>query len=107
MEQPKVTINLNGEFSAIELEEIIGQLAKARAATDPPVPLNPPTEAHPREVLVQEQAEFALRKLANGGLRVWLRNEGFGWLAFTLTAADASGIREFLLKEGTGQHTSH
>ncbi len=107
MEQGKVRISLEGEFSATELEEIIGQLAQARAATGPAVPLSPPTEMHPRDILVQDETKFAIRKLANGGLRFWLRNEGIGWLAFTMTATDATSLREFLLKEGLGQHQSH
>ena len=107
MTEGKVQISLNGEFTAAEVEEIIADLAKARAGTAPAVPMEPPTALHPREILVQDEAAFTFRKLATGGIRVWLRNEGIGWLAFTLSAKHAAGIREFLNKEGVSGHTSH
>lgn len=107
MEEGKAKISINGEFTAEELEEIIADLAKARAGTSPAVPMQPPTALHQRKILVQEEAAFTFRKLATGGLRVWLRNEGIGWLAFTLSAQHAAGIRELLNKQGLSGHTSH
>lgn len=107
MDEYKARIHLSGEFSATELENIIASLAKARAGTLPPVPASPPTEMSEQEVLVQDDAQFRFRKLATGGLRIWLRNEGLGWLAFTLSPESAAGIREFLNKQGLGGHTSH
>ena len=94
--------DLSGEFSASDLEDVIRTLAETRACMTPPVPEAAPS--HPdaeQQILVQDESKFTFRKLANGGLRIWLRNEGIGWLAFTLTAADVLGIREFLNKQGT------
>lgn len=93
-------IALNGEFSAVELEEIIATLAEVRAGMGPAVPSEPPSLLSDREVLVQEEAEWRIRRLANGGLRIWLRNEGSGWLAFTVSPSHAEGLREFLGKKG-------
>jgi hypothetical protein len=39
---------------------------------------------------------FKTLTLATGGLRIWLCNEGLGWLAFLLTAVDVASIRVFL-----------
>lgn len=103
----KATINLNGEFSAIELEEIIRSLIEARASLYPPVPDSPPTEQSEAEILVQSKARFSVRTLADGGLRIWLRNEGIGWLAFTLDAVAKKGLVEFLGKGVGHSHTSH
>lgn len=99
MEQSKARVNLTGEFTATDLEDVIRNLAEARAGLAPEVPLQPPTELHEANILVQDETQFAFRKLATGGLRIWLRNEGLGWLAFTLSARDVLGIREFLAKE--------
>ncbi len=103
----KARINLTGEFSALELEEVIRTLATARASLEPAVPMQPPTLLATEEVLVQEEASFNFRTLIGGGLRIWLRNEGLGWLAFTLTQTDVAGIREFLGQQPGNNYTSH
>jgi len=101
----KVRISLNGEFSGPELEEIIRGLAEARAGLEPSVSQEPPTTLD-AQVLVQEDALFKFRTLTHGGLRIWLRNEGLGWLAFSLTAADVAGIQVFLNEKLGHTHTS-
>lgn len=108
MEEAKVRIALNGEFSAPELEEIIRNLAEARAGTLPAVPMQPPSQlGADKQLLLQDEAEYAIRKLATGGLRIWLRNEGIGWLAFTLPKASADGLREFLSQQDGHSFTAH
>lgn len=108
METTKTRIELEGEFTAAELDEILRDLAKARAGLSPPVPDQPPTVlAADEDVLVQEEARFAIRTLANGGLRIWLRNEGLGWLAFTITPAQTLSLRQFLGQKVAHSHTSH
>jgi len=104
---PKAKIQLNGEFSATELEAVIRTLAEARAGLDPPVPDLPPTELSTDEILVQSEAKFRIRKIASGGLRIWLRNEGIGWLAFTMSTTDKLGLLEFLSKDIGHEHSSH
>jgi len=103
----KVRIKLEGEFTATELEEIISDLAKARASLEPEVPRQPPSPTSEQEVLVQEETEWSIRRLVTGGLRIWLRNEGLGWLAFTLTADQATGLRQFLGTEPGSTFTPH
>lgn len=106
MEESKVRIALNGEFTAMELEEVIRDLALARSGLKPEIPMQPPSLLSEHDVLVQKETQFAFRKLATGGLRIWLRNEGIGWLAFNLSRADVLGIREFFSKE-VRDGTSH
>lgn len=103
----KVAIQLNGEFSAHELEEIIHRLAIARAGLAPPVPMQPPHESAETQALEQASAKFSVRTLAQGGLRIWLRNEGIGWQAFTLDAAAKEGLANFLGQQLSHTHTSH
>ncbi|ESQ14371.1 MAG: hypothetical protein N838_13430 [Thiohalocapsa sp. PB-PSB1] len=107
IEAEKIEIDLHGEFSASDLEQIIVSLAKARASLDPPVSNHPPGEESEEEILIQSDTKFSVRTLANGGIRIWLRNEGIGWLAFTLSAADKDGLREFLGKRVGHSHASH
>ena len=101
----KVSINLNGDFSASEIEEIIRELAKARSGLLPSVAAQPPEEHG--EVLVQSDTKVSLRTLANGGIRIWLRNDGIGWIAFSLSAQDREGLTEFLGQKIGHTHTSH
>jgi len=44
---------------------------------------------------------------ANGGLRIWLRNEGIGWLAFNITPAAKEGLATFFSKELGHTLTTH
>ena len=106
-QRSKIPLQVNGEFSAAELEEIIRELAVARAGMDPPVPLDPPSEGAEGDVLEQQQAQFSIRTRADGGLRIWLRSEGIGWMAFTLSAAARKDLLAFLGKEVSHTHTSH
>lgn len=108
MTEQKIKINLNGEFTALELEEIIGDLAIARAGSLPAVPMQPPSHLSP-DAVIQEQdnALFIFRTIINGGIRIYLRSEGFGWLAFKLNPADAEGVRELLNKKPGDSYTTH
>lgn len=102
----KVTISLNGEFTAAELEEVIQELAVARAGMEPAVPQTLPTSGD-AAVLQQEDASFTVRTLADGGLRIWLRSEGVGWMAFQLSATRREDLVTFLGKEAGHTHTAH
>lgn len=95
----KVRIALNGEFSAQELEDILQSLAEARAGLEPAVPLQPPSMLSDADVLVQSDALFDIRRRIDGGLRIWLRSEGFGWMAFELDASKARSLRDYLSSE--------
>lgn len=101
-----VKIDLNGEFTASEMDEILRDLGTARAGMLPAVPLGPPTSLD-AEVMLQDEALFKVRTLVDGGARIWLRSEGFGWLAFTLPPADVLGLREFLGKKLGHSYTAH
>ena len=108
MGETKLRIELNGDFSAPQLDEILRDLAKARAGMLPAVPEHPPSLlSADEEILLQDEAKFDIRALLNGGLRIWLRNEGLGWLAFTLTPAHATSLRVFLSQERPDSGTTH
>jgi len=97
----KVTIALNGEFSASDLEEILRDLAAQRADMAPAVPVELSPDA---EVLEETDALFSIRTRLGGGLRIWLRHTGFGWIPFSLSAATRADLREWLGRDpGHGQ----
>jgi hypothetical protein len=97
-------VALNGTFTAQELEEIIATLAQTRAGMQPAVPQEPPTGLE-TSVPEQESPRFRIRTRAGGGLRIWLRSGGYGWLAFSLTADQRRELVEFIGKQAGHTHT--
>ncbi len=95
--EARVQIALDGEYSAAELEELIRHLAKTRAAMLPSVPGEPPT-SFDTDALQEIDPLFKIRALVGGGVRIWLRNEGYGWLPFTLSATGISSLAKFIGK---------
>ncbi len=102
----KAMISLNGEFTAAELEEVILELSKVRAGMEPAVPRTLVTSGD-ATVMEQDETLFTVRTLADGGLRIWLRSEGAGWMAFKLSAARRKELFEFLGKKAGHSHTAH
>jgi hypothetical protein len=97
-ETAKIRIQLNGEFDAKELQDIIADLMQARAGMESEVPRTLPDMPSVPEIAVEGSPLFKVRTLTTGGLRIWLRHAGFGWIGFTLQPADVDGLREFLSK---------
>lgn len=94
-ELPIVRVDIHGNFTAHDLERVIATLAQTRAALLPEVPMEPPKDLE-LAAFQQDDTLFRIRSLIRGGLRVWLRHAGAGWLAFTLTPEDVVALREFL-----------
>lgn len=108
MGDSKMAVHLDGEFTAREMEEIIGELAKARATMQPEVPRTldgaAMTEA---QSLIECTPDFQFSTLVNGGLRIHLRNSGLGWLAFELTAEERQGMLALLGDQVTDARSAH
>lgn len=97
-------INLTAELESDAVDALIKELSEARAQMIPSVPMDLPPDA---EVLEQGEPLFRIRTLVDGGLRIWLRSEGMGWLAFKMTADQRRAFREFLDKEPGHRFTTH
>lgn len=98
------TIALNGTFTAAELEQLIAELIQTRASLSPPVAQDPPSQWD-ANALHQRATSFRIRTLVDGGLRIWLRNEGIGWIAFDIPHALRRELVEFLSKQPGHTHT--
>lgn len=96
-------VALNGTFTAPEIEQAIAELAQARSALQPAVPSEPPMNLD-ASILTQSNAQFRIRTRIDGGLRIWLRNEGVGWLTFELDAAAREELRTFLARKPGHTH---
>lgn len=97
-------VELSGNFSAEEMDSVLHELAAARSGMAPEVPSRPPENI---DLLIQPDPLFIVRTLADGGIRVYLRHRGFGWIPFTLPADQREAFREFLGKEAGRTYTAH
>jgi len=89
-------LNLNGVFTASELEQLIGDLARARAMMEPGVPRDPEptTESHADP---QADPRFFVSEAAHhGGVVLRLRDPGTGWRAYRLPYSEAGRLAMLL-----------
>jgi hypothetical protein len=100
-------IHLTGDFNASEIEDMIVTLANIRASLKPSVPMQLPPVLSEATHSVQESTVFKIRKRVDGGIRIWLRNEGLGWFCFELSATGARKLCDFIAKNVAGPPNSH
>jgi len=102
-------VSIDRTLSAFELQTLIADLAVARAQMLPTVQFEPPgrREPAPDSLNVSEQDDPYLQaaRLRDGRIRLWIRNQGIGWLAFNIPADKACGLRDYLIAN-TGANPS-
>ena len=87
-----VRLNLNGVFSAGELEQLIGDLARARAMMEPAVPRDP----EPSGKALADPRFFVSDAPDGGGVALRLRDPGIGWRAYRLPYNEAGRLAMLL-----------
>lgn len=88
-------------LSTRDLEALIALLAEQRAHRDPPVTFQPPNPGEgSQDVSVQNDPYLSARRLRNGGMRLWMRSGGLGWLVFDLTAEQTIALRNWINASG-------
>lgn len=92
----QLRIRLDATLDAPGVEGLIHQLAHARARMIPGVPVSRPARDSDLQVLEQDNPAAHFATTLDGGLRIWLRNLGLGWLAFRLPPRDVDGLRQLL-----------
>ena len=89
-------LNLPGTFSAGELEQLIGDLARARAMMQPGVPRDPePTAEVPADPQLDPRF-FVSEAPDRGGVVLRLRDPGTGWRAYGLPYSEAGRLAMLL-----------
>lgn len=88
-------------LNAQQLDQLLRELAKARAAMQPPVPdgFDPKSS---ETLLVQPEPAFAVSRAELGRINLFFRHQGFGWLAFLLLPEVAAQLQAFLAKRTAG-----
>lgn len=95
------------EMDALELERTITALGDARAQVDPPVPEDKPLLGLDTHVSSHPNPSFSIANLPDGGVRIYLRNPGLGWLSFDLPPTTRKQLAEFLAKPLGHSLTQH
>ena len=102
MTKKTVELNINGEHTAAQVDELLSTLALIRADMEPPVPMTRSELAQETgSILVEDKPSLLMAALRGGGFRLWLRHRGFGWLAYQIDNSTAVGMRQLIQ-----QHTA-
>lgn len=94
------------ELTARELETLIVKLMVLRSQTEPPVETSPPSaaNAHLRApVAIPHDPDMAFSALSNGGVRLWFRHPGLGWVPVQMSLERARLLRDYLIKWAPGE----
>ena len=89
-------LDIKGVFSASELEQVIADLARARAMMHPAVPREPEQTADPHVDLQSDPRFIVSEAPGHGGVVLRLRDAGAGWRAFALPYSEAGRLGALL-----------
>lgn len=95
----RLRLRIDAELTATELETLIGELADLRAQMEPSVPIarpRPASAAASQTVFMQDDPSVTAAALEGGGIRLWLRSSGLGWLGFSFTAAQVAPVVSYI-----------
>lgn len=92
-----ITVQIDTTLDAAGLEDLIRQLAMARAAMQPPVPMNiEDMIGGSAASLLQDATSLAAQPpTADGQVVVRLRSEGLGWVGWRLAPQHIYALRDF------------
>jgi len=95
-DKKSLKINLVGELTPDQVETLISDLAELRANMNPAVAMERPTNPDKR-ISTQDEPSIMAKRLKDGRIRFWLRNQGLGWLIFNFTIQQAIALRQFMI----------
>jgi hypothetical protein len=93
------TVEVRGTFTAPQLEAEITRLAMLRSRMLPPVPEHrPDVEDDPdKPILMESEPALTAALRRDGGIRLWLRNRGIGWMGYEVEPSRARAIAKYIL----------
>lgn len=95
----RARIKINRTLTGRDLETLISDLAELRANISPPVPLTVPThhQAAPDRILREWRPTVALELQPSSDIRLWIRNQGLGWMIYDIPQDHACTLRDYLI----------
>src|SRR4051812_28537611 len=100
-DKTRASLDLEGAYSARELEDLILQLSALRSAMEPPIPPTPPAANDSEDAAASRARGDPCVQVAvmRGGLtRFWVRHAGLGWFAFNLPVERANLLATYILE---------
>lgn len=94
-DRKRLEIDISGDFSAAQVEQMLSDLAQLRATMDPPVSPHRPDPNSDARVSEQDEPSITAVPMRDGRIRFWLRNNGLGWLVFNFSHQQAVTLRDF------------
>lgn len=92
-------ITIDTTLDAAAVEALIHRLAHIRARMTPGVPTSRPARDSDTQILEQDNTAARFDTTLDGGLRIWLRNLGLGWLAFRLPPRGVEALRQLISQQ--------
>lgn len=89
------TIQINGTYSAQELEELIAELGALRSTMEPPVPLRsplPPKEPFVPFAIEADPTFDVFKSKQTAVVRMLMRSSAMGWIAYDINPRNASTL---------------
>jgi hypothetical protein len=93
-ERTLANVNLTGEKTAEEIEEMIEKLAALREQMSPPVPASKELATHLHMV---DTPNISAARLKTGGVRLYARSAALGWIGLTITQENAPMLTKWLV----------
>ena len=106
----QAVVDIQGTYSAADLEGLISELSKLRAAMSPPVPQSPPGSNCPEDAAAARAVGDPYVQVAvmrDGLTRFWVRHCGLGWFGFNLPVDRASTLATYILNVTSPRTASH
>ncbi|MET3517819.1 hypothetical protein ABIC63_005624 [Pseudacidovorax sp. 1753] len=95
-------LNIEGSFSAMELEDLIHRLAEMRAEMTPEVPNTKAAAVDAGCSMLQEdRPSITAAVRVDGTLRIAMRNRGIGWLAAIVDERTAHALGQYMVNATT------
>ena len=96
----RATIEVQGTYTASEIEGLIGKLSALRAQMLPGVPMAPgdrDPELAPAAERAHGDPTVQVAVMRDGLTRFWVRHEGLGWFGFNLPVERARALAQYVL----------
>jgi hypothetical protein len=94
------SVEVHGNYTAAQLEKLIGELSAMRAAMHPAVPPAPPmtnSAEDPAAARARGDPYVQVAVMRDGMTRFWVRHAGLGWFGFNLPVERASMLANYIL----------
>ena len=97
-----IRLDINADYDTVALDELIHQLAMARASMTPAIPLSRDSAIEDGSLAtIEDGGSAVIARRQSGGFRLWLRHSGLGWMAWEIDNRFARGMADYIVTNTT------